>query len=201
MPQNSKNLFYIHDEDLAATGNYYIPADYATLPERTDGFVAGTTISSKTVNTALRQSSIFSVAMIDALLDSYTSFTGNVSPISTLDDMKSFIVNGMKSVEVSKSTFSTSSGSVRYPLTITMNGKDSYNYNGSVSKSVSFYAPTSSGEAGQFLKSNGTDSEPEWVAASSMLVGEASKVSSKFTIGLNGSSTQYDGSAAKSVSF
>lgn len=84
----------------------------------------------------------------------------------------------------------------------TVNGTSIYVYSNSTN-TFTIYAPTTSGTQGQVLLSNGS-SAPIWAAQSTLVVGEAKKVSNALSLraGLTfgASGATYDGSVARTVS-
>lgn len=84
----------------------------------------------------------------------------------------------------------------------TVNGTSIYVYSNSTN-TFTIYAPTTSGTQGQVLLSNGS-SAPIWAAQSTLVVGEAKKVSNALSLGAGltfvASGATYDGSAARTVS-
>lgn len=84
----------------------------------------------------------------------------------------------------------------------TVNGTSIYVYSNSTN-TFTIYAPTTSGTQGQVLLSNGS-SAPIWAAQSTLVVGEAKKVSKALSLGagltFGASGATYDGSVARTVS-
>lgn len=84
----------------------------------------------------------------------------------------------------------------------TVNGTSIYVYSNSTN-TFTIYAPTTSGTQGQVLLSNGS-SAPLWAAQSTLVVGEAKKVSNALSLGagltFGASGATYDGSVARTVS-
>lgn len=84
----------------------------------------------------------------------------------------------------------------------TVNGTSIYVYSNSTN-TFTIYAPTTSGTQGQVLLSNGS-SAPRWAAQSTLVVGEAKKVSNALSLGagltFGASRATYDGSVARTVS-
>lgn len=84
----------------------------------------------------------------------------------------------------------------------TVNGTSIYVYSNSTN-TFTIYAPTTSGTQGQVLLSNG-NSAPIWAAQSTLVVGEAKKVSNALSLGagltFGASGATYDGSAARTIS-
>lgn len=84
----------------------------------------------------------------------------------------------------------------------TVNGTSIYVYSNSTN-TFTIYAPTTSGTQGQVLLSNGR-SAPVWAAQSTLVVGEAKKVSNALSLGagltFGASGATYDGSVARTVS-
>lgn len=84
----------------------------------------------------------------------------------------------------------------------TVNGTSIYVYSNSTN-TFTIYAPTTSGTQGQVLLSNGR-SAPIWAAQSTLVVGEAKKVSNALSLGagltFGASGATYDGSVARTVS-
>lgn len=84
----------------------------------------------------------------------------------------------------------------------TVNGTSIYVYSNSTN-TFTIYAPTTSGTQGQVLLSNGS-SAPIWAAQSTLVVGEAKKVSNALSLGagltFGASGATYDGSVARTVS-
>lgn len=84
----------------------------------------------------------------------------------------------------------------------TVNGTSIYVYSNSTN-TFTIYAPTTSGTQGQVLLSNGS-SAPKWAAQSTLVVGEAKKVSNALSLGagltFGASRATYDGSVARTVS-
>lgn len=84
----------------------------------------------------------------------------------------------------------------------TVNGTSIYVYSNSTN-TFTIYAPTTSGTQGQVLLSNGS-SAPVWAAQSTLVVGEAKKVSNALSLGVGltfgASRATYDGSVARTVS-
>lgn len=84
----------------------------------------------------------------------------------------------------------------------TVNGTSIYVYSNSTN-TFTIYAPTTSGTQGQILLSNGS-SAPVWAAQSTLVVGEAKKVSNALSLGagltFGASGATYDGSVARTVS-
>lgn len=84
----------------------------------------------------------------------------------------------------------------------TVNGTSIYVYSNSTN-TFTIYAPTTSGTHGQVLLSNGS-SAPIWAAQSTLVVGEAKKVSNALSLGagltFGASRATYDGSAARTIS-
>lgn len=83
-----------------------------------------------------------------------------------------------------------------------VNGTSIYVYSNS-NNTFNIYAPTTSGTQGQILLSNGS-SAPVWAAQSTLVVGEASKVSNALSLGVGltfgTSGATYDGSVARTIS-
>lgn len=84
----------------------------------------------------------------------------------------------------------------------TVNGTSIYVYSNSTN-TFTIYAPTTSGTQGQVLLSNGS-SAPRWAAQSTLVVGEAKKVSNALSLGagltFGASGATYNGSVARTVS-
>lgn len=84
----------------------------------------------------------------------------------------------------------------------TVNGTSIYVYSNSTN-TFTIYAPTTSGTRGQVLLSNGS-SAPIWAAQSTLVVGEAKKVSNALSLGagltFGASGATYNGSVARTVS-
>ncbi len=84
----------------------------------------------------------------------------------------------------------------------TVNGTSIYVYSNSTN-TFTIYAPTTSGTQGQVLLSNG-NAAPVWAAQSTLVVGEAKKVSNTLSLGagltFGASGATYDGSVARTVS-
>lgn len=84
----------------------------------------------------------------------------------------------------------------------TVNGTSIYVYSNSTN-TFTIYAPTTSGTQGQVLLSNGS-SAPIWAAQSTLVVGEAKKVSNALSLGagltFGASGATYNGSVARTVS-
>ena len=84
----------------------------------------------------------------------------------------------------------------------TVNGTSIYVYSNSTN-TFTIYAPTTSGTQGQVLLSNGS-SAPIWAAQSTLVVGEAKKVSNALSLGagltFGASRATYNGSVARTVS-
>lgn len=84
----------------------------------------------------------------------------------------------------------------------TVNGTSIYVYSNSTN-TFTIYAPTTGGTQGQVLLSNGS-SAPVWAAQSTLVVGEAKKVSNALSLGagltFGASGATYDGSVARTVS-
>lgn len=84
----------------------------------------------------------------------------------------------------------------------TVNGTSIYVYSNSTN-TFTIYAPTTSGTQGQVLLSNGS-SAPIWAAQSTLVVGEAKKVSKALSLGagltFGASGATYNGSVARTVS-
>lgn len=84
----------------------------------------------------------------------------------------------------------------------TVNGTSIYVYSNSTN-TFTIYAPTTSGTQGQVLLSNGS-SAPIWRAQSTLVVGEAKKVSNALSLGagltFGASGATYNGSVARTVS-
>lgn len=84
----------------------------------------------------------------------------------------------------------------------TVNGTSIYVYSNSTN-TFTIYAPTTSGTQGQVLLSNGS-SAPIWATQSTLVVGEAKKVSNALSLGagltFGASGATYDGSVARTVS-
>lgn len=84
----------------------------------------------------------------------------------------------------------------------TVNGTSIYVYSNSTN-TFTIYAPTTSGTQGQVLLSNGS-SAPIWAAQSTLVVGEAKKVSKALSLGagltFRASGATYNGSVARTVS-
>lgn len=84
----------------------------------------------------------------------------------------------------------------------TVNGTSIYVYSNSTN-TFTIYAPTTSGTRGQVLLSNGS-SAPIWTAQSTLVVGEAKKVSNALSLGagltFGASGATYNGSVARTVS-
>lgn len=84
----------------------------------------------------------------------------------------------------------------------TVNGTSIYVYSNSTN-TFTIYAPTTSGTQGQVLLSNGSFA-PIWAAQSTLVVGEAKKVSNALSLGagltFGASGATYDGSVARTVS-
>lgn len=84
----------------------------------------------------------------------------------------------------------------------TVNGTSIYVYSNSTN-TFTIYAPTTSGTQGQVLLSNGS-SAPIWTAQSTLVVGEAKKVSNALSLGagltFGASGATYNGSVARTVS-
>lgn len=84
----------------------------------------------------------------------------------------------------------------------TVNGTSIYVYSNSTN-TFTIYAPTTSGTQGQVLLSNGS-SAPIWAAQSTLVVGQAKKVSNALSLGagltFGASGATYNGSVARTVS-
>lgn len=84
----------------------------------------------------------------------------------------------------------------------TVNGTSIYVYSNSTN-TFTIYAPTTGGTRGQVLLSNGS-SAPIWTAQSTLVVGEAKKVSNALSLGagltFGASGATYNGSVARTVS-
>lgn len=84
----------------------------------------------------------------------------------------------------------------------TVNGTSIYVYSSSTN-TFTIYAPTTSGTQGQVLLSNGS-SAPIWAAQSTLVVGEAKKVSNALSLGagltFGASRATYNGSVARTIS-
>lgn len=84
----------------------------------------------------------------------------------------------------------------------TVNGTSIYVYSNNTN-TFTIYAPTTSGTQGQVLLSNGS-SAPIWTAQSTLVVGEAKKVSNALSLGagltFGASGATYNGSVARTVS-
>lgn len=84
----------------------------------------------------------------------------------------------------------------------TVNGTSIYVYSNSTN-TFTIYAPTTGGTQGQVLLSNGS-AAPTWAAQSTLVVGEAKKVSNALSLGagltFGASGATYDGSVARTVS-
>lgn len=85
------NNFKIFGEN---TSNILTDAAFNTSTERQNGFQPNTTASSKSVNTALRESTLGVTALMNAILNSNNSSV-NVGPNSTLNDVVNFITLGL----------------------------------------------------------------------------------------------------------
>lgn len=84
----------------------------------------------------------------------------------------------------------------------TVNGTSIYVYSNSTN-TFTIYAPTTGGTQGQVLLSNGS-AAPTWVAQSTLVVGEAKKVSNALSLGagltFGTAGVTYNGSAARTIS-
>lgn len=84
----------------------------------------------------------------------------------------------------------------------TVNGTSIYVYSNSTN-TFTIYAPTTGGTQGQVLLSNGS-AAPTWAAQSTLVVGEAKKVSNALSLGVGltfgTTGVTYDGSAARTIS-
>lgn len=173
MAQNAKNKLYIHDESKTAGTLYSVP-EYLANSERLAGYQPQTTISSKNINTAVLQSSLVVTSLVDALLSSYSSYSGDVSIDLTVAQMTTFFTSAFRTLAVSNADNATywssaneNDGNVNKPVyvengepaecnlyaggtSVTLNGTDKS------SSVASFYAPTSVGTSGQILASTGT---------------------------------------------
>lgn len=85
------NNFKIFGEN---TSNILTDAAFNTSTERQNGFQPNTTASSKSVNTALRESTLGVTALMNAILNSNNTSV-NIGPNSTLNDVVNFITLGL----------------------------------------------------------------------------------------------------------
>ena len=85
------NNFKIFGEN---TSNILTDAAFNTSAERQNGFQPNTTASSKSVNTALRESTLGVTALMNVILNSNNTSV-NIGPNSTLNDVVNFITLGL----------------------------------------------------------------------------------------------------------
>ena len=143
-----------------------------------------------------------------------TSFNGSVAKTLTLYAPTSAGTDGYllqsngsgepswKAVADSSSASALTSSSTAIPTVRDIyNGLPYINGSHSYTRSTYIYAPISVGTLGQILQSNGSGA-PIWVDASSIGGGGSSgTTSASLTISLNGSSSSFNGSTARSYSF
>ena len=81
---------WIDSPDATASGNVMSQSDFATDSQRTSGYASGQTISSKRLNTVLRQTSLIMVALMDQFCPSST-----VTLMSSLANVKTALGNAI----------------------------------------------------------------------------------------------------------
>jgi hypothetical protein len=131
------NNLKVHAEE---TTQKYTDGQYSANDERINGSQPGTTISSKLINTSLRQSTLITAAFVEALKEVLgdklvTGITVGVD--TTFDDVKTMFVDGLLKIKVAESTLADNvkSGAIveettrareskpGYELSITLNEK------------------------------------------------------------------------------
>lgn len=131
------NKFKIWDENRTNIQTY---SEFDAEPQRQAGFTSGLQISSRIMNTALRQANLVVCALMNVIApnDQTVDVNSSVNDVQQLIDT---YLNGLG-------------------RTITLNG--------SVNTAPTFYAPTTAGTAGRFLMSNGSNQAPTWVDGSGL---------------------------------
>jgi len=84
---------WIDSPDDSSGGNVFSQSDFASDSQRTSGYASGQTISSKRLNTILREVSLITTALMDQFCPSST-----VNLVSSLADVKGALANGIASV-------------------------------------------------------------------------------------------------------
>lgn len=110
---------WIDSPDDTASGNVMSQSDFATDSQRTSGYASGQTISSKRLNTILRQTSLIMVALMDQFCPSST-----VTLMSSLATVKTALGNAIatkSSVDTLRTTV-TSQGNQLSTLQNTVDG-------------------------------------------------------------------------------
>lgn len=125
-------------------------------------------------------------------------------PVST-GDMVICIKSGSSGNLNTATYWAVIQDNVEHLITYTVNGT-TYRIYAQTANNIAIYAPTSYGTSGYIAIAQGEGAAPIWKNPSTILVGEASKVTNALTAGagigmLNGASTatQYDGSAAITI--
>ena len=103
--------FYVWDENNINIQN---SSDFLNDNQRKNGFTSGTTASSSRTNTALRQSTLITAALMEML----TSYKDNsaLTVRSSVNDVKQAILDGFKNFEATNMTVTFASGSNREAL-------------------------------------------------------------------------------------
>lgn len=156
---------WINDNNKSA--NTLGTTAFSSWTEKNTGFQSGSTAVAKNVNTVLRQNSIVVKALMDSLgvNGDYLSKTSDLQ--TSITSALTAKITGYVSTSIPPAVATESSlgSSTKYAREdhkhkgvsqITINGEIK---SGDVS---SIYAPTTSGTAGQVLKSNGANAAPSW---------------------------------------
>lgn len=103
--------FYVWDENNV---NIQSSLDFLNDNQRKNGFTSGTAASSSRTNTALRQSTLITAALMEML----TSYKNNsaLTVQSSINDVKQAILDGFKNFEATNMTVTFASGSNREAL-------------------------------------------------------------------------------------
>lgn len=96
---------WIDSPDDSSGGNVFSQSDFASDSQRTSGYASGQTISSKRLNTILREISLITTALMDQFCPNST-----VTLVSSLADVKSALSNSIASVSDMLSISDTVSG-------------------------------------------------------------------------------------------
>lgn len=140
-----------------------LTTDEANTSEYGSGFSAGGYINADTFNTALHSATVINKALIQALTNNKifsTAFT--VNETISYDTLVTLFTTALPMIVPNVAKIAKE---VEYALTISLNGSNNV-FDGSSSKSISFYAPTTAGTKDYVLTSNGSGA-PSWKAASS----------------------------------
>lgn len=183
---NSK--FVVHKNELTTADEAFLSGSNTEI---TNGFAANTPAKSAAVNAILHEATLFVTAFTENMTATSSSFT--ITPSDRLSDVKDRLTSYIQ--EKAKTTVVDEAAKVSKLLTISLNNGNNI-YNGSTDKTVTFYAPESSGSVNQILKSNGTGNAPTWINQTNITAGSVNK---SLNIKLNGGSTTYNGSAEKTI--